>query len=909
MSFLSSFMPIKSMTAHALDMVERLTEQPDSPQGDWVPSDLKNEMPTFEKMASGDQLLTSLLLKQDLKEGSESAALPLFLALISMTGIALPLVAHWFGAVIAISATVLLVLPLLYICKSLLGVMNTFWVAALSLAMPLFGLAAAHWLKYSVIDDSVFLIAAVFITIAVFVFGRLIGEHKTTAKWVVLYFWTLIATAFSPPILQRVIVFAPAILVPVLYAFRLNKARGLALLAQSFEYQGELAGANSSQHRPKLLEQAKNAAADKSTLIRMGSATQTFYDRGDKFAPLERQEMVYSVNDLFNTHLLIFGASGEGKTNTMQQQIIQLIKSGEVGGLYGDGKGDMASKFLGLKNGTTVRPGLVSLGLYEGLSSSEVMQTLLDISQEGKDGGGGAKDPMWNNQAMSMGQTALEILRGLATAEKAKLIQQGFKGAELEDRREWRVDMSTHDRFTNLLMMGTKAVDADPSDVVDARRDEIFELIEGTLPSAKDKTSTLFDSIRWWREEFPNIPGVTRGGIYTNLQSMLKPILMSDHPGIRDWSRTESGFDVLACLKGHHVFIDLPETIYARAGGLIYGLLNKRVNKAIKQRAGRDWKAEGDLPMVKVVDECQVAGMLSEDDISLIAMGRSLGCAFILGTQDIEKYRRRFGDRKAEDLLATAKGTITLPSSHQTYEWLFKKLPTTARSFSRVHNAESINYLQSVTQSLSSPLYDPSHPNAAFYKRLRREGYGNTEYFSMPNAKGGMDLTRASELTATDLERRLDVRVLRQIGEPRPIVGHDDLNARLSRGVAVVSVMRGGHPRRDIVKLDEFKGVPAELLDPNFVVPEPKNIAPDEDFLAGLERDHAGVAPLADAEHVERVKEIIASLKTGASLSEISWVTKDDTDWDEAVSDAAKLAVSDELCESFAIEALNEELR
>jgi hypothetical protein len=186
-----------------------------------------------------------------------------------------------------------------------------------------------------------------------------------------------------------------------------------------------------------------------------------------------------------------------------------------------------------------------------------------------------------------------------------------------------------------------------------------------TLPDVSDygpvDAGQIRSAIAFWQEEWPALEDKTRSGILATARSWFG--VLTQHPDLLRWSEAEpkdesAGLNLLDVLQGGRLALHIPAYRYGQAGALVSALLKSRLYAALKQRADQPDVAH--QPLIFMIDEAQE--IATDEDATLLAIGRSLGLATIAATQTVEGVTEKLGEEVADKWLGIYGNVITLPN-------------------------------------------------------------------------------------------------------------------------------------------------------------------------------------------------------------------------------------------------------
>ena len=537
-------------------------------------------------------------------------------------------------------------------------------------------------------------------------------------------------------------------------------------------------------------------------------------NRWDTFAPDPKLPFVVEVEAL-TKHLVFFGSSGQGKTEALiKPTVYQYLRAKQGGAFYICGKGALAAEFLGLKNYLCLDPTRHTVGLLEGLTPHQAVQTITEINVRPGDKG---DNPIWNNLTIAHLRHAAYFLHALVDISRKN------------PNRNWFWTIWDWNRLAFLPQ-------TDPKTLKD-----FVEIVRTVHPEAGD--GMLLQALNYFETDFFQMDDKLREGSMGQVSTWMGGI--TSHPLLIKWAQCESGSaNPEICLRKDEngefwsVGLNLPKMRYDTAGIVASALIKARIYTRIKERADVEggWR-EADpnaCLLLMVQDEFQL--IATESDYDLAPIARSLGCALVIATQTLESVKDKCKDpNQVEAFFDAFQSRIALSTSIGTVEWLQKWQGWgTAWVPQFGGGGRTLNFINGVKTALATPLFDEGHPMRLWFRRLQRRGVG--EFKAV-----GMDLVQSQQRGAVTnfVSHTLPGNLRGFLGfEPseggkgeawkeEPIVRLGDFAALTKKqGVALCSVLRGKVPRRDFVELNPpIKGIPDDLRDPNY---KPRNTVETE---------------------------------------------------------------------------------
>lgn len=691
---LAALMPLQAMRDQAWAQTCDLTERHDVPNDDSVPEDLRDRIGFYWKTASGYRI-AGRLLPSDLLQGSPSAAIPVFLTVGVFLVLLSVLVAGLGGKVQVIAQLISLVYLVLVLQVVGLG----FFL------LTLLGLAAT--------------------AIGSFLPIPMVG-------------------AIGPNVGMLLIA-----VLPWLYTRILSRERAHKLALNGTSNAHEDGGELRSSHSEARVIQAENAASDTTPFIKLGTARGTFHSLMDGYAPDPGLPFGLSCKDL-STHLVVFGATGTGKTSGVLRPVAQTyLESGYGGALILDGKGQLAAEFSNYKDYLLVEPGMCQLGLMEGLEPEDVVQAISSINSGPADG----DNQFFVSSGRQMLLAAAVILREVNKVSPATY--------------PWTFQLLNE--FLDTMVNPERA-----REYIDYLKDR------------PQNQGLLSDAIQYYKTKVPQMDERTRGNILSTCAAWLAPLM--SHPKTLPWTAVEKGVDVTCCLRGGIVGVNVPANEYGDAGAIITALVKTRIFTAVRRRKA-DWQRNGvDKPMLMLVDEAQA--VIGKAELDIFPVARSLGLMGVYATQSVDEFYGRFGEHQALALLNNFRSFVTFSSSASTIEWVMNRTGHTSTRM-KTYKTGRADAGFAAQLAAGSPVFDTDHPDRKHMRAFARDHVGGV--WSV--AKQGLSQLGGMRI---DLDYTTGYEEVQQ-----PLLTHERADAYLAAPQhAVMQVMRAGVRRRDIVRTE-----------------------------------------------------------------------------------------------------------
>lgn len=491
-----------------------------------------------------------------------------------------------------------------------------------------------------------------------------------------------------------------------------KRTRANSLLKQSRRHAGTV-GDDEKTIR-KLEKQITQAIKDdaKSPFIPLAKATGIFQHRGAFDSPDFGTTMGLNLSDLAQ-HMFIMGKPGTGKSYTLRQLIKQAYLAyqsmgKEIGMLLMDGKGELAnecSKILDL----IVHPRNVEhFCLVDGVDATkweQIVRTIANVKLEGPnaDFGRAALNLVYNSALAHI------FMKDIAEVEPYLVEQLGFK---------WNY-MFRYNLMSMLIEGGYETETKGKKEWIFGQGQIIADLLTRhpdyeTDPRVKQLIFSIEKDLSPENQEFAVKYLKTAQGY---MQSVLQ------ERSIIKWAESETtSVDILECLKGKKIGVALPPERFGAAGSLVSQLIKATVRNAIANREN-DWRNDPTATeLLFVQDEFQ--DLFSEyDDLNNIPKDRSRGCCNVVASQTVSAIYSKISNAATADyLFANFASFIALNTRDKKANELMQEQCGTVQTF-RVKNPTNnpIAFRDTAKALFSKPEYDPTHPDAAMFKKFRSD--------------------------------------------------------------------------------------------------------------------------------------------------------------------------------------------
>lgn len=615
---------------------------------------------------------------------------------------------------------------------------------------------------------------------------------------------------------------------------------------------------------PIRMQQIRSAFRDKSPFMELGTALGVQARYGLAIAPDKGQKMGLSFFDSL-THIFIFGLTGKGKTAaTIRKYMLELSKLRmKIGALVADGKWALVADTRAWFD-LIIEPG-IKFAPFQGMTALQVARAFAEANAAAMHD----KDSIWSQGAEDTHRYAGEILEALVAhekvrraselarleviepqivywcAEKIKAERAGGDTTEIDaclanleeaaDRakaivnnpRQYRWTPDAYLKLINTVGAGvtTDGKNYSPSpkalalfDYLGFKHSEERGLLapETIHPSLADSSRVLSNALFHFTETwFKGKTQEQRQSFLLNVDKDLQGFFQNDelrgstingvNCGDEAWSHTEEGEDVMQCLYGKKIGLNL-STRYGKTAKVILKLIQMRVYDAVQERGdkyGDNWReATGQTEVVCIQDECQ--DLVSPVEVALAAKARSLGLSMVFATQTFEGLSSVLpSDGEKIAFLSSFRTRILWESSERTYEFiqgiagraLKKVLPVSVQATTDVSRS-----LDALSNSIHQ---NRSHPSAHALRDMSRRGATRLQVV-VNGVRNYMGLSR--RIPIEELEERNFIEV-HSGGEYKegPILEMTDMTATLmEEGNALLFINRANQPRIDYARMEHI---------------------------------------------------------------------------------------------------------
>lgn len=502
-----------------------------------------------------------------------------------------------------------------------------------------------------------------------------------------------------------------------------------------------------------LLRQAMEAKRDTTTLVQLGRSTGLFAAREDFYAPSAGLPFAISLQDL-HMHILGLGGVGSGKTSCLLRPIAyQAASDPHTGLVVADGKSALPNELADLPGMQIIDPATATLSLVAGLDATTVIEIIIAKLGPQSENGGGRDNPFFTESAADALRQAAVLLHAAGD-------------------RYWTFE--NLDRFLFEADFRTQTT-------TDLRPDRVNAQVNQAMRFFTENWST-------YRED-------TRNDIIATVRSWLARIM--SHPDLARWAKTtpdEDSIDITCPLRGGRIGLLIPAYRYGEGpAAAVTALLKARIYASLKERAERGLLA-GETRVVFIIDEAQE--VITPEDSTMLAMGRSLGLAMICATQTVEGVAEKLGPVSAQKWLNVFGSVVAFSNrSPDTDEFVAARAGSSWRPLVRAVEGLPVRtaiQAQAVTGQNAAALYQTSiretrpmnggelHPIKGITTAIKRVFQGEP-----PQAKP---------------QSQLGAFPLIESGEVQQLVAEPD--------TALALITRGRVMRRDLIKMTPMYEVP-----------------------------------------------------------------------------------------------------
>ena len=564
---------------------------------------------------------------------------------------------------------------------------------------------------------------------------------------------------------------------------RINKARAVRLLIQAKSH-SSTPGIETNNTTDDLTKQIMKAISEdaKAPKIDLGITTGALNERGSSECPPARLPMAINILSL-EQHMLVIGASGTGKSLQLKKIIKEVDKAykkmnQKIGMLFLDGKGELGKECASISD-VVIHPRFVEyFNFLDGLEATKFLEVFKTIANVKTDTA---------NQEFAMAalgliyNTALahEYLKEINTSIPDKL--PNFKYSFM-----YRFNLMAKlvDPQSGLII--ADILNTHPNIETDPRIKQLIFDIEGELTEERQQFALKYLKTA-----------------QTYMQSVLQ-----DKSIIKWADSEETSIDVLEVLKGKKVGVALPPEQYGMAGLLVTQLVKGKVRNAIANRetsGEANWRNDKEQTSVLIVQD-EFQDLMNIDDENNIPKDRSRGCMNIVATQTISAILAKVSKREQGDQFINGCFTNIIAfrtDDKVTHEILQTKCGSVRPLRVMTKRGPAIAFRETAANISTLPQYDPTHPNADLFKKLRVEERFVNNYESQMKGKGLFNAFNGFTKTSSSIieNHHLSVYEYDEKQQYMKLLGDDTLDLLKKDGMALCYFKRGGAYTKDIVKM------------------------------------------------------------------------------------------------------------
>jgi hypothetical protein len=365
----------------------------------------------------------------------------------------------------------------------------------------------------------------------------------------------------------------------------------------------------------QISEAIREAQSDPRPCLVIGRSSGVLAARGDFFAPTENLPFSMSLRDL-ETHMLVLGGTGSGKTSGVLRPLARQIGDwANTGMVVMDGKGALPSELTSIAGMRLIDPARERISLVAGLDPVTIADTIVNVFTKGSE----KADRFFIDSAAI-------LLRHSATV------------AQAAGGRWWT--LSGIEQISSQDTALTSALQLVPDD-------------------ALDSNPSLVEAIIFMKDVWAGMEERVKSNICAQARSWVATI--TGAPDLLRWAETEEKDETAKidlALRGGRIGVLIPAHRYGRAAAAVTALLKARLFAGIKARADRGLLT-GETPVVFLIDEAQEVA--TDEDATMLAIGRSLRLSVVAATQTVEGVVERLGPQVSQKWLGIFGALVALP--------------------------------------------------------------------------------------------------------------------------------------------------------------------------------------------------------------------------------------------------------
>lgn len=574
------------------------------------------------------------------------------------------------------------------------------------------------------------------------------------------------------------------------------------------------------------------AAKDTSKPLLKPISTGVLYKRGSPRAVPKGIAAVLTMKGA-ETHLLATGKTGSGKSTSAA---IIIIDEWDGGYILIDGKNNELAQLYKGRRGYTLIDEFSRIAPFEGLDVDAVVGALLEANKidPDKEQQGSGNSSHFNKRAEQVLRALVTLLFALAEAEKNHIATRKSYATEPALAvpgafdRKWFVTpecleklkqraRAWHNGYSKILELLDYVAMWHPSVIQEWGTDEAGNKVPSFNFKTNGKAMVINDQFGVIRDM-----GQTGGdsqelqGVFVTIDTMTAPLFGNER--LRHWASTESGgFQFETVLYGAGVGFGLSKDEFGRSATFYTTLCRQRVMRAIKKARLKGWRERDprQKQVLMCIDEFHSRGIVASDFAEFSSKCRGWGVTLFCLTQSIESLYESMGEEATNALIQNFQTQIFFhnPNSALTMQHAIKICGKGVVTKWVSGNA-TVNLLESAKEASYSMVRNNDHPNAAYFRKMRRMGAGGFRY--LPGESDGMN-SQHTQVLAQDRDTELLYSKVNLVESYKSEIDNWLTEPMLAdtlivRGCFFMQFIRGGTTMHEIVQ-GEFREYPkAELM-------------------------------------------------------------------------------------------------
>lgn len=829
----ASFLNLEPLLKRCKEFSAYIWHRWDVPQDAWVPEDLRDRDPQLPFTEDDRSIISQVMPHELLDLGNFNPVLVWLVSWLPILAVLLSIPLSGVGKTSEIAGLLGLVsvVGAIYISWVMAQCREKLWtitkIMAIGYVLPLLGMFMSKSRNRANMNFSenllaigdrfamagmVLAVAAAIVVLMSFILPRAAKPLNSMVKFAFIgTIFVLVASTLHPAL-----AFPACVLVSAFAPFHLlyiwDVERNAWMLSLGGPFGSENRGKLMKGHIRARHDQAVRAAKDPTPRLTFGKATGALYSKGDMFAADHGLPLMASLWDL-STHFIVFGETGSGKTRYALNRITtEWMAMNQGGMLFIDPKGEGALKYKHLPGyrviGPTVRDTLnntiisegVNIGLIQGMEPGTVCDVLAAVGSADAGSKPEGNAQFFINNAKNVCFHAEQLLWWTIKTHEHQ-VKLGKKAADA--KINWRWTLHDISKMIDLLAKPVKGGRHDAEILTD-----LMETVQEWAPIPRNNP-VLARTITFVKSELAVLQASeeTWSSVVSTAKQWFTPLLNSND--LLAWAMCEKGdVDMGDVMHGAKFGLYLPLR-YGTAGVTAMALIRRRIAMDMRKRPD-NWRELDPTatPVLFVFDEFQE--LINLQDLEILSMGRSLGNWMVMATQSEAAIRQKLGDTATETLMNNFLSFIAFKVDLNTFLKLQQKVGTCWRKI-RKGVGSAVDFDATTDVIANHPAYDLDHPNAGRrWDHMAAEGAG----LAVPQQvafRNAITKDSRNETFNESMNTFADNNVLTSFvtmgeTEEQEILDKADFTL-LSKGEgnALIQINRGGVPRRDIVKLEDYK--------------------------------------------------------------------------------------------------------